>query len=147
MSNKNPPVIPLPTPEPWKSPADLIARPRDENYGRFNPRGNPPNYTRIFDAHRYAWLRGSQLFSVGTTSAMVIDQPTGFRNMLMLRNASATANIYVEFGSDASTTQTVLRLKPDQVVLLDTVVPQDAIYAIADAASASLAVMQSQYSP
>ena len=60
------------------------------------------------------------------------------RNFLLLRNASATANIYVGFGGPATVNST-LRIAPNTVVLFDTVVPQSDLYAYADAAAGLLA--------
>ena len=90
----------------------------------------------IRDAHHYAQMI-SLAVNVATTSAKFLDQPPTKRNILMLRNNSASANIYVEFGKDA-TTNSVLRITPNTVILFDVVVPQDDLYAIADAASAVL---------
>ena len=90
------------------------------------------------DLHHYAQVIGLN-FSIATTSAKFLDQPPTRRNLLMLRNNSATANIYIDFGKDATTNST-LRITPNTVILFDTVVPQDDLYAIADAASAFLSV-------
>ena len=93
----------------------------------------------VRDPHHYAQMI-SLNFAIATTSAKIIDQPPSKRNLLMLRNTSATANIYVEFAKDATVANTVLRITPNTVILFDVVVPQDDIYAIADAASATLSV-------
>lgn len=93
-----------------------------------------PIKANIKDAHRYAFLTGLTVLPT-TTSQKFLDQPVGLRNMLLLRNneTAGGANFYVEFGKNATTT-TTLRLEPGQSVLFDTVVPQDDLYVIADAA-------------
>lgn len=71
-------------------------------------------------------------------SAKFLDQPTNKRNMLLLRNASTSANIYIEFGKDASVNST-LKLAAGAILLFDVVVPQDDLYALADASGGLLA--------
>lgn len=98
----------------------------------------------IIDPHRYGRLNGEQTIAVAAASpgTQVLTEPDERRNMLMMRNASTTANIYVAFGNLA-TTQSIIVLAPGIMILFDTVVPQDDVYAIADAASAFLTVAQS----
>ena len=74
---------------------------------------------------------------LANVSSKFLDAPSNKRNMLILRNASATANIYVEFGKDA-TTQSVLRITPNTIILFDTVVPQNDLFALADDVNAVL---------
>ena len=102
------------------------------------PRAGDADPVPVRDPYHFA-----QVFSQTTTpgngvSSKFLDQPPTKRNLLMLRNASAAANIYIEFAKDA-TTNSVLRLTPNTMILFDTVVPQDDLYAIADAAGAVLA--------
>jgi hypothetical protein len=84
-------------------------------------------------SHWYAQII-SVAFSVTTTSQRLLDQSAAWRNFLAIRNSSASANIYVGFGLDASTTASWLRLAAGTIVLFDTVVPQDDLYFIGDAA-------------
>lgn len=91
----------------------------------------------IRDPHHYANIV-TAIASVGNAlSAKFLDMPTNKRNYLALRNNSTTANIYVEFDRDA-TTHSVIRLTPNTMILFDVVVPQNDIYALADAAGAEL---------
>lgn len=81
--------------------------------------------------------------AVGVTSALVLAQPTGLRNLLALRNASSgTQIIYIGFGANASSNSTIA-IAAGQIVLFDTVVPQDDIYAISSAAGGSLSIAYS----
>lgn len=121
--------------------------PQGVRSGRFRPFGLGDDCaTMVFDEHRYARLGGGQAYVIPNgTSILVVPESDTLRNFLGFRNASLTANIYIDFGNAASIGSAWLRLTPDQIVLLDTVVPQDAIYAIADAASASLVVALSTF--
>jgi hypothetical protein len=92
----------------------------------------------VLDQHRYAWLGGSVSVNVPNgSSALFLSAQNALRNLLVLRNASATANIYIEFGTDAGLNST-LQLQPGQLLLLDSVVPQDDLHAYGDAANALL---------
>lgn len=89
------------------------------------------------DPHHYASVISSFANVPNGSSVQVLQEQVGRRNLLMLRNNSATANIYVEFKKDASLSS-VLRITPNTMVLFDVVVPQDEVFAYADAASAVL---------
>lgn len=91
----------------------------------------------IRDPHHYASIISSFADVPNGSSIQVLQETVGRRNFLFFRNNSATANIYVEFKKDA-TTNSVLRLEPNTMILFDVVVPQDDVYAYADAASAIL---------
>lgn len=105
---------------------------------------NPADTLAIRENYRYASLT-SLAFTIGTTSIKFLDSPIGKRNMLGFRNASTgTQNIYIDFNAFASTSSW-LKLSPGQLVLFDTVVPQDDLYAIADAAGATLAYAYSTF--
>lgn len=93
---------------------------------------------RVFDSHHYANV--SDLFNAipNGSSILILEAPSGLRNYLMLRNCSATANIYIGFGNDASPNST-LKLEAGQIALFDTVLPQNDLYAYGDAVSAFLA--------
>lgn len=103
--------------------------------------------TTTYEAHRYANIIEGNL-APGLASAQFLQEPSSKRNFLGLRNASAAggANIYISFGRDASTASWLV-LIPGQIILFDTVVPQDDCYAIADAAGGLLSYAFSTYSP
>lgn len=131
-----PPVQPIEGLTPWGQPQTMPARPVAFEARRLRQQG--PGVIPIFDAHHYGKFNGSNPVSVPNgSSLLVLAEPTGLRNMLMFRNASAVANIYLDFGTDAGLFSTV-RLTPNTMLLYDTVVPQDDVYAYADAASAVL---------
>lgn len=100
--------------------------------------------TVIRDPHRLASLIELSAAPANGVSGLVLDQADGIRNMLLFRNASTTANIYIGFGRPASTLS-ILALAPGDIVLFDTVCPQNEIHAVADAAGGSLAIAFSQY--
>lgn len=65
--------------------------------------------------------------------------PVTMRNTLMVRNASTGGqNVFLEFGKPCSVA-TVLLLAPNQILLFDTVVSQDDLYAACDVAGGILA--------
>lgn len=99
----------------------------------------PPNDSAwIIDPHHYAQVaKGVQNpVSVAAIQTPFLLQPETRRNFLSIRNGSASggANIYIDFGTSASALSPIL-LTPGQTVLFDTVVPQDDLYAFADAAA------------
>ncbi len=105
--------------------------------------------TSTFEAHRYASV------IQGTYNAQTTADPNPFitesnskRNYLMFRNTAAAggANIYISFGTPAAT-NVPLVLTPGQLILFDTVVPQDDIYALADTGVATLAYGYSTFVP
>lgn len=94
-----------------------------------------------FSLQEYALLNGTQIFTIGTTSEKIIPAPSNWRNLLILRNssASATAVIFVNFGADA-TTESIVRLAQNEVYQWDSKIPQDEIYAICSEAAGRLSV-------
>lgn len=88
----------------------------------------------IWNPHAYANIIEGTFIVSATTSQKFLDEPTSRRNLLMIRNSSAAANVYVSFGRDASVIGSIIRLAANQIVLFDTVVPQDDVYVIGDAA-------------
>ena len=127
---------------PWVGMNDLPAGPDGSPPPvRANARIRP---TVVYDPHRYAKFSGEQFVRVSNSApgTLILPAPDTRRNALILRNISATANIYVAFGSNA-TSSSALYLTPKTMILFDTVVPQDDVFAIADAASASIVVAQS----
>ena len=85
-------------------------------------------------AHAYANLVQTA-GAIGTTSRLIVPDSAARRNFLAIRNASpGVENIFVSFNVEA-TTLSWLRLAPNQIALFDTVVPQDSVYVICDAAT------------
>lgn len=111
----------------------------------------PPAAAAIYDLARFALLNGSKPFAVAQTStAPLVDQPPSWRNFLHFRNASGSggANLYINFGDVAAIDGSGIagsgfKLAPDEQILFDAVVPQDDIYAIADAAGGLLVISYS----
>jgi len=99
----------------------------------------------IRDPHRLARIVQSQVDVPNGSDVLALTEPTGVRNMLILRNASVTANIFISFGVAASSLSAPLVMEPGRMILLDTVCPQDEVHAIADAAGASLCIGVSSY--
>ena len=81
--------------------------------------------------------------SVGTASFKFLDAPIGKRNMLGFRNAGAT-NLYIDFNANA-TSNSWLALASGVLLLFDSVVPQDDLYVISDAAGGVLAYAYSTF--
>lgn len=92
----------------------------------------------VLDAHRYAWntSRSVTLAAAGD-GVKFLEEQNVLRNFLLLRNASATANLYLDFGRQADATSAFLIL-PGQMILFDTVVPQDDLWVYTDAANGIL---------
>jgi hypothetical protein len=111
------------------------------------PAAAPSN--KIFDPHHYASVITGILNPVSTLqqNAVFLNAPANRRNMLSLRNASATggANIYIDFNASAQV-NSPYKIVPGQTLLFDVVVPQDDLYAFADAASGVLAYSYSTIS-
>lgn len=101
----------------------------------------------IADPHHYARIVEQPNVAIATTAGgtLLLTEPDFVRNYLMMRNNSVAANIYVAFGSPASA-NSVLRITPNNMILFDTVVPQDDVYAFADAASGFLSFNYSNLS-
>jgi hypothetical protein len=97
----------------------------------------------VRDSFKYASITTVSL-TIGTTSLKFLDAPIGKRNFLGFRNPSTTANIYVDFNSQASS-NSWLKLGPGALVLFDNVVSQDDLYVISDTASTPFAYAYSTY--
>jgi hypothetical protein len=97
----------------------------------------------VRDSFKYASITSVTL-TIGTSSFKFLDAPIGKRNFLGFRNPSTTANIYVDFASQAST-NSWLKLGPGALVLFDNVVSQDDLYVISDTASTPFAYAYSTY--
>ena len=98
----------------------------------------------IRENYRYASLVTSSL-TIGQTSIKFLDQPIGKRNFLSFRNTSTGGQIlYIEFNSQA-TTNSWLALTAGTLIVFDTVVMQDDLYAISSAAGGQLAYAYSTF--
>ena len=130
------------------SPHNLPSRPDPAVASSTSPSGsaqfNPYDTVNVRETYRYSSLVSLNT-TVGTTSFKFLDQPIGKRNMLGFRNASSgTQNLYIDYGAAAST-NSWLKLTVGQIILFDSVVPQDDLYVIADAAGATLAYVYSTF--
>jgi hypothetical protein len=94
--------------------------------------------TGVTAPHWYANLiEGVVPAGVVPVQPVGLTQPaTGVRNFLMFRNSGAT-NLLFGFGSPATLNST-LRVTPNTIVLFDTVVPQNDIWVLSDAAGGQL---------
>jgi hypothetical protein len=136
-----PPVRPLPTLDPWSAPQSLEAGPQSRSIRPAIASGTviqARDATATREAHRYAQINGSIVFNITPTNQLILPAPQNYRNILMFRNIGANI-IYVEFGREAGTQSTIL-LQPTQILLFDSVVPQDDVNAISPAGSGELSV-------
>lgn len=136
-----PPVRPLPTMQPWSAPQTIEAVPEVRTMRPAIASGavvQASQSAAVREAHRYAQINGSVVFGTTTESQLVLAAPQNYRNLLMMRNAGATA-IFIEFGRDASPDATI-QLQPNQIILFDTVVPQDDVLAISPGGLSTLSV-------
>ena len=137
--------------EPWQSPQFLTPAPHN-----LPKRTDPGTTTQsagitqsgeslpIRDSYRYASLVTASI-TVGTSSIKFLDQPIGKRNFLGFRNASTAGQIiYIEFNSQA-TVGSWLAIPAGTLVVFDTVVQQDDLYAISSAAGGQLAYAYSTF--
>lgn len=101
--------------------------------------GGPGSQTGILDPHHYARIASGNFPVVQTAAqALFLAAPPGFRNFLVLRGLAANAgNVYVDFNQSASVNSPI-KIEADQTYLFDEVVPQDDLYAFADAAGCFL---------
>ena len=132
---RQPPVEWAGTREPFNAPQTIPPAPMTLPGVARKGRLSSPGAGAIVEVrtdHAYATVTDTAV-AVTTASAKFLDSPTGLRNLLMLRNSSATATVFIGFGRDA-TTQSTLQIAAGQTVIFDTVVPQDDLYVIGDAA-------------
>lgn len=106
----------------------------------------PKSEVTVSDNHHFAMMVDLSITTPVSQSVKFLDQPNTRRNLLVLRNASAFGDVYIGFGKDASTNST-MKLTPGTMILLDTVVPQDDLYAFGDGAAVTLAFAYSTYNP
>lgn len=146
---------------PWQSPQSLgpgsphnlpppLMRPGLRSFqpvSAVNPGASvgPGPAAPVDDRYHYAELNGEQVIAVGVASVSVLLEPSYRRNLLWLRTSGAT-NIFIAFGSIA-TTNSILRLASNDMALLDMVVPQDELFAISDAVGGQLTIAVSNYTP
>ena len=151
MSDLFPPIEYLNQRDPWGVPQYLPPSPHNLPV-RPEP-GAAPNTTQTLgtgntvdtrETYRYASVVTVSL-NVGTTSIKFLDAPIGKRNFLGFRNASTGGQVlYIEFNAQA-TTGAWLAITQGQLVLFDTVVPQDDLYVISGAAGGILAYAYSTF--
>lgn len=126
-----------------QSPHNLPSRP-DPAVAGSTVRDIPASGLEVRESYRFASFNSLSL-TVGTTSIKFLDAPIGKRNFLGFRNASTGGqNLYVDFNSQAST-GSWLKLTPGTIVVFDTVVSQDDLYVISDAAGGAFAYVYSTY--
>lgn len=127
---------------PLQSLQDVPNTPRQTRSGRFRALAEGATCPMaIFSEHQYATIGGTLSIPVGVASSMVLAQAGSPRNLLGFRNASPGAqNLFLDFGNQATVAGSWLQIAPGEMILLDTVIPQDDIYAIADAAGAVLLI-------
>lgn len=125
-----PPVRPLPILRPWSAPQTSDPTAENRRLGVAAASGALIEARQAIatrEAHRYATLNGSTVYSITAQPQQVLAASQNYRNFLAMRNLG-TANILIEFGRDASLDSTVLLL-PGQIIVFDTVVPQDDVSA------------------
>lgn len=136
-----PSVRPLPTMQPWSAPQTIEAVPEVRTMRPAIASGavvQASQSAAVREAHRYAQINGSVVFALNATSQNVLAAPQNFRNMLMMRNVSG-GSIYIDFGRDADA-NSAIELVPGAIILFDTVVPQDDVYAIAPGGASGLSI-------
>ena len=102
----------------------------------------PDQAAPTFDVQRYALANGTKVYPVAQASTPIILQPNTFRNFVWVRNSSGVggANIYIDFGGEASLTSAI-RLAPNEQFMFDACVLQDDVTAFADAAGGQLSIL------
>ena len=136
--------------KPWYAPQTQI--PGAQNWNRYGPGSAPqpaapgapiasaPGPVAPVSITASQWyanlIEGSANVGNGV-SGIFLAAPGMWRNYLGIRNSSATANIYVGFGINASPASWLI-LTPGQIVVFDSVVPQNDLYAYADAANGTI---------
>ena len=136
-----PPVRPLPTMQPWSAPQTIEAVPEVRTMRAAIASGSvvqASDAAAVREAHRYALINGSIVLDTSPASALMLAAPQNYRNMLIMRNAGANT-IFIDFGRDA-TNEAPIMLQPNQMVLFDTVVPQDDIFALSTVGISRLSI-------
>lgn len=102
-----------------------------------------PGSTNIVNSGGYPELNGEIVLPVELVSTLVLPGPSGLRNFLGFRNSSpAAVSIFLAFGAPATLNSWIL-LTQNTIMLLDTAVPQDDVFAIAGGPGAQLTIVQS----
>lgn len=137
--------------QPWStpqyvppSPHNLPVRPEPGAAERNTTQTLSGDAVNIREQYRYASIVSVSINVSQTSSIKFLDAPIGKRNFLGFRNASTAANIFIDFNATA-TTGAWLQLTPGTIVVFDVSVPQDDLYAIADAAGGVLAYAYSTF--
>lgn len=137
--------------QPWEDPNYIPSGPMRETSvgslplpGKVPTQGSPAPGESAFIAD--PWHLATVVSSAINPDVVTAPNPQPFlnapstrRNLLIARNVSTGGqNIYLEFGK-LPTKDTVLMLTPGGMLYLDTVVPQDDLYAACDVAGGRLA--------
>lgn len=136
-----PRVRPLGNRTPWSAPQTIEAVPEVRTIRPAIASGaivQARPAAAVREAHRYAQINGSVVFNITTASQMILPAPQNFRNMLILRNVAGNP-INLDFGRDADANAPI-QLVAGGILLFDTVVPQDDIYAVGIGGTATLSV-------
>jgi hypothetical protein len=132
--------------QPWDYPQSVPQLPRGQVpspvLGGQSLPGSGAGARPVRDPHHYATLSGSARLPVDTASVLILAAPPTYRNMLLVRNTGAT-NVFIEFGTDADATRTPIRLAPNSILIFDSVVPQDDVFAVGDAAGGFVGISYS----
>lgn len=145
MSDLFPPVGYVSNLEPWSSPTFIPPSPHNLPAESAVSSDVEASVINVAESYRYASII-DLVFTTSTTSVKFLDAPIGRRNLLGFRNNSGTTgeNIFIGFGRDA-TTSSWLRLTPGTIILFDTVVPQDDLYAVSEAGTPNLGYIYSTF--
>ena len=136
-----PPVTPLPSLTPWSAPQKIEAVPEVRTMRAAIASGSVVQASQsaaVREAHRYAQINGSVVFGVTTQSQLVLAAPQNYRNMLILRN-SGVGTINIDFGRDADA-NSCIQIIPNAIIIFDTVVPQDDVFAVAVGVGSTLSI-------
>lgn len=136
-----PRVRPLGARTPWSAPQTIEAVPEVRTIRPAIASGaivQARPAAAVREAHRYAQINGSVVFNITTASQLILPAPQNFRNMLILRNVAGNP-INLDFGRDADANAPV-QLVAGGILLFDTVVPQDDLYAVGIGGTATLSV-------
>jgi hypothetical protein len=102
---------------------------------------------KVASSLAFARIIDFSLDTVEKQSKNFLNSTDAYRNYLMLRNASAAADIYIGFGTDASPRSTLKLVAGSSIILFDAVVPQDDLYYYASAAGGVLCCAYSTVKP
>ena len=136
-----PRVRPLGARTPWSAPQTIEAVPEVRTIRPAIASGaivQARPAAAVREAHRYAQINGSVVFNITTQSQLILPTPQNFRNMLILRNVAGNP-INLDFGRDADANAPI-QLVAGGILLFDTVVPQDDLYAVGIGGAATLSV-------